>query len=60
MFAIEKLRKMRDYFGWMNEGFNQQFTLTQLEKIYDCAIQHKDWDECADTWTYEQLQEALA
>mgnify|MGYP001575511803 CR=1 FL=1 len=56
---IDKLRAMVRYFSNCNESFNQQFTISELERLYDvaqcCAL-----DCLPDRWTVEQLSDALA
>ena len=58
-YGIEELRAMAQYFDWCNETNNQQFTVEELYAILKCVQKHPDWDEFYDTWTDDQLDEAL-
>jgi hypothetical protein len=58
-YGIEKLRTCVAYLDNLDESFNQRFTAGELFQIWRAALAHDDWPEMADTWSEEQIAEAL-
>lgn len=56
--GIDKLRHMRNLFDNCSETFNQQWSVPQLEKIYD-AYHACGYDITPDEWTMDQVLAAL-
>lgn len=52
------MRAMVRLFNNCREGFNEQFGMRQLEKLYD-AYKACGWDIAPDRWTARQVREAL-
>lgn len=57
-FAIDELRLLVRNANDCNETFNQRFSVLELIQIH--RMWHaSDWDTYPDTWTEQQVQEAL-
>lgn len=57
--GIDKIRDMVSYFNSCNEGWLQQFSITQLVAIHDYALENEE-EDYPDTWANWKLQEALS
>lgn len=57
-FGIDELRAARNIFSYCNETFNQRFTTEELLAIAK-AHRAAAWDFLPDTWTDQQIAEAL-
>jgi hypothetical protein len=56
--GIERLRCMRNVCGNGTETFNQQWSVAQLDALYD-AYHKCGWDIPPDHWSEAQIAEAL-
>jgi hypothetical protein len=57
-FGIDELRAARNIFSYCNETFNQRFTTEELLAIAK-AHRAAAWDFLPDTWTDQQIADAL-
>jgi hypothetical protein len=60
MSGAETLRAVVGWIDWQHEGFNERFSPEQLIALWRYGQAHdREVDEFADTWTPEQITEAL-
>lgn len=58
LFPIDELRMLVRNANDCNETFNQRYSIEELVQIHR-MWQASDWDNYPDTWTKQQVQEAL-